>query len=100
MEESQPPLTPEAEKPVQAGPIMDVVAPPPAEPADGSAPGTPPVTDPSPSTPAPSAPPAHQKAPPQAKKPRGAGVNAAIFATVVIILGLAVLAVYAYTNQK
>ncbi|HZL08077.1 MAG TPA: hypothetical protein VFC50_02695 [Candidatus Dormibacteraeota bacterium] len=98
MEESQPPLTPEAEKPVQAGPIMDVVAPPPAEPADGSAPGTPPVTDPS--TPAPAAPPAHQKAPPQAKKPRAAGVNAAIFATVVIVLGLAVLAVYAYTKQK
>lgn len=97
MEEPQPSLAPEADKPSPAGPIMDVVAPPP-ESADEAAPASAPAPD-HPKSQPPSAP-AHQKGPPQPKPPKAPGVGAAIYATVIIVLGLAALAVYAYIQQQ
>lgn len=37
---------------------------------------------------------------PNPSKQRGTGVTAAIFATVIIVFGLALIAVFAYLNQK
>ena len=48
----------------------------------------------------PAAKPAIAKAPPTVKAPRQPGVTAAIVATVVIVLGLAALAVYAYLRTN
>jgi len=85
------------DSPATPNPVMDVVAPPPRT-ADETAPAPVPTANP-PKPQAPAAP-AHQKAPVQAKQPRANSVNTAIFATVIIVLGLAALAVYAYLKQK
>jgi len=78
---------------------MDVVAPPPRS-VDEPAPAPASPTDHHPHPAHAPAEPAHQKAPSQPKPPRANGVTAAISATVIIVLGLAALAVYAYLKQK
>ena len=68
-------------------PVMDVVAPPPTPPS---------------ASPSPSAQPLNKAALPsmsKAKKAKDSGVGGAIFTAVVIVLGLAALAVYAYLKQ-
>lgn len=70
---------------------MDVKAPQAAaSPADGAPPATPPPKASAKLTPPPKVPP----------KPKAKGVTAAIFGTVIIVLGLAALAVYAYIKTK
>lgn len=83
---------------------MDVVPPqPPAAPAVEPEPvAAAPPDQGQPQPPQPPSPPPQQKAPPKPKppkKPRN-GVGTAIFATVIIVLGLAALAVYAYLKGK
>lgn len=63
---------------------------------DVKAPAAPPDTNP-PAAKQPTKPAPPPKAPP---KPPKQGVTAAIFATVIIVLGLAALAVYAYIKTK
>jgi uncharacterized protein HemX len=78
------------EQPTPKPPVMDVVPPPVAT-------ELPRTGDPKPQ------PPAQPKAAPEPPKPPkqpGNGVTAAIVATVIIVLGLALLAVYAYLKQK
>jgi hypothetical protein len=98
MEDTQaPPTPPEAAMRAETAPIMDVVAPPPPT-ADETVPAAP-ANEGNPEPKAPAAL-AHQKAPPKPKTPRTTGANAAIFSTVIIVLGLAMLAVFAYLQQK
>ena len=101
MEPQQPQTTP---APVSPTPVMDVVPPPATEPVAVAPPeevqskATETATDLNP-TPAETAKqPALPK--PTPAKPQNKGVTAAIIATVVIVLGLAVLAVVAYLKQK
>lgn len=73
---------------------MDVVAPPPqtVDPAD----------PPQRAKPEPAKPPHEEKKAPKPKaepKPHNSSVTAAIFATVIIVLGLAALTVFAYLKQ-
>lgn len=87
-----PPAPPATDRPM---PVMDVVAAPPesAKPHESAAPADKPTGKPAePPKPAPAPKPAK---PSQPKSP-GSGVGLAIFATVIIVLGLAVLATYAY----
>jgi hypothetical protein len=90
MAEPQIAPTPPTQTPSAAGPVMDVVAPPPLAnpPNDGRA-GT---------QPAPADQPAKKALKP--KTPPKQGVTAAITATVIIVLGLAALAVLAYIKTK
>jgi hypothetical protein len=83
--------------PSAPAPIMDIKVPPPAHPA---APATSSRTTPTGNKSVYADPTAAAAAKAAPKKPPAKGVNAAIFATVVIILGLAALAVYAYTKTK
>ncbi len=85
--QAAPPTSPPSQAPVPA-PAMDVVAPPVNQPAP------PPPAANKPETPAP--------VPLQTVKPKPAkqSVTTAIIATVIIVLGLAALAVYAYIKQK
>jgi hypothetical protein len=91
-------------KPSRQGPVMDVV--PPRTTSEAAVEPEPMATAPpdqdQPKASNPSMPPAHQKAPPKPKPPKQPknGVTAAIFGTVIIVLGLAVLAVYAYLKQN
>jgi len=108
--ESKPESAPKPEAPKPAhGPVMDVVAPPPAATAGEDKPHQPPqedkphaTTDEQPATQSdpdkPVAPPEPQK--PVTPKPPHTGVGLAITATVIIVLGLAALAVYAYLKTK
>lgn len=96
-------LTPPLETAKAPTPVMDVVAPPPEPMTEAKAEPTASTHTPGPK---PSSPflPAHQSAPtPKPPKhhapPKTGGVGGAIFATVVIVLGLAALAVYAYIKQ-
>jgi len=84
--------TPQSPAPAPApAPVMDVVAPPPL-----AQPPAAPVPVPSP------APPANvgRSAPVKPTPARKQGVTAAIIATVIIVLGLAALAVLAYIKNK
>jgi hypothetical protein len=94
--------------PIAPNPVMDVVTPRPKAPSaaytspEPMAVAPPEEIDPK-AKPSVLAPPqAQQKAPPKPKPPKqpGSGVTAAIFATVVIVFGLALLAVYAYLKQN
>lgn len=92
------PRTPPPETPIPAAPnpAMDVVAPRPKGAPEAVASAPPEQTDPKAKQPA------KQETPPKPKtpKPKGNGVTAAIFATVIIVLGLGLLAVYAYIKQN
>jgi len=80
-------VEPKAETPKPAvAPVMDVVPPPAADKPQPAAPNP---------TPAPAAKPAKPAKPVTPKQPSN-GVGMAITATVIIVLGLAALAVYAY----
>lgn len=80
--------------------VMDVVTPKPAPPADGDSPPIASLPSAEKTTPHPSK--KQPKPPKPAKVPRvaGNGVGLAIFATVVIVLGLAAMAVYAYIKTQ
>ena len=91
--EEQPVHAPPADTPsTPPAPIMDVKAPGATSAAPAAAPpaAAKPATKLDKSAPPPKAPP----------KPKTKGVTAAITATVIIVLGLAALAVYAYINTK
>jgi hypothetical protein len=102
MEEPPAPPSAGAPNPAAPGPVMDVVPPrPKAEPAAGASPEPMAVAPPEEANS--KVQPARQKAAPKPPKPPkqpGSGVTVAIVATVIIVLGLALLAVYAYLKQK
>jgi hypothetical protein len=76
---------------------MDVVAPPPADkPETASGTEATGVETPAPQEAAP----VKAPKPVTPKKPRGNGVTAAIIATVVIVLGLAILATFAFIHSR
>jgi len=75
-----------------AAPVMDVVAPPPAVKTEGEVARA--------SEPAPEDTEHKEVVPPKLKKQPGSGVGLAIVATVIIVLGLAVLATFAFLQSK
>lgn len=88
--EDKPVSEPKPAAPIPT-PVMDVV-PPPATPAADKAPAEPAPTNAAPTAPAP----AVKLAKPVTPKQPSDGVGMAIAATVIIVLGLAILAVIAY----
>jgi hypothetical protein len=106
MEEPTAPPPSGAPNPAAPAPVMDVVPPrPKAEPAVGTSPEPMAIAPPEEVDPKakPAAQPTDQKAAPKPPKPPkqpGNGVTVAIVATVIIVFGLALLAVYAYLKQN
>lgn len=102
MEEKTPAGHPQADQPGSPRPAMDVVprraheqpevrpAPPPEAAADGK---------PAPQETPPAIPAEEPKKPPVPKQPKN-GVGTAIAATVIIVLGLAAMATYAYIKTR
>lgn len=98
MEEQPVAAPPSTPSPAPLTPIMDVKAPPAVVPE----PGVPPTAPAPAASTSPAKQPDEPATPAQAptKKPAAKGVTTAIIATVIIVLGLAALAVYAYTKTK